>query len=456
MVKLSKRLIVTMLTLALSCGITFAKVSQEEADKLGNELTPVGAVRAGNAEGTIPEWTGGYTTLPPGFSKETRKIIDPFKDDKILFTITAENYEQYKDKLSEGQIAMFKAYPETFKMNIYPTRRSASFPEYVYKAAKKNAVNGEINLEDYSTKGWTTAIPFPVPQNGVECLLNHIFAFVSPSGCYRSVTKQAIMGRGGDFTLTKLSDVINRPFNVEGAELGEIQTLFRQETLAPPRQAGQILVLNEYIDMMNKPRQAWIYNPGQRRVRRAPTVAYDGPGTASDGLRTSDDYTMFNGPPDRYNVKLLGKAEKYVPYNCYTMKDPSQNHEDILKPFHINPDYVRFELHRVWIIEMDLKEGMRHIYKKRRFYQDEDSWVLLLGEAYDERDQLWRVSMFYTYQHYEIPSFTMAGVTAWFDLLARRYLAFGLVTGEEDNFTFDQIYDPSEFTPSSLRRAGIR
>ena len=102
MVKLSKRLIVMMLTLAMSCGIAFAKVSQEEADKLGNELTPVGAVRAGNSEGTIPEWTGGYTTLPPGFSKETRRIIDPFKDDKILFTITADNYEQYKDKLSEG------------------------------------------------------------------------------------------------------------------------------------------------------------------------------------------------------------------------------------------------------------------------------------------------------------------------------------------------------------------
>ncbi|MBU0994614.1 MAG: DUF1329 domain-containing protein [Proteobacteria bacterium] len=455
MVKQSKLFIIMILMLAISCGVSFAKVSQEEAAKLGNEMTPVGAIKAGNADGTIPEWTGGYTGRPPGYVKG-KTLVDPFKDDKVLFTITAQNYEQYKDKLSEGLIAMFKAYPETFKMNVYPTRRSANFPEYVYKAVKENAVNAEVNLNDYNSKGWTIAVPFPIPQNGVECLMNHLMAFVSPTGCFQSITKQAIMGRGGDFTLTKMSDVINRPFNVEGSQLTDIYTYFRQETLAPPRQAGRILIVNEYIDMLNSPRQAWIYNPGQRRVRRAPTVAYDGPGTASDGLRTTDDYTMFNGPPDRYDVTLLGKKEIYVPYNCYSLKDPKVSYEDILRPFHLNPDYVRFELHRVWVIEMKLKEGMRHIYKTRRYYQDEDSWAFLLAEAYDERDQLWRVSLFGTYEHYEVPNYTLAGVNAWYDLLSRRYLAFGIVSGEEDNFTFDQIYDPEEFTPSSLRRTGVR
>lgn len=450
-----KILIITVLALALSCGFSFAKVSPEEAAKLGNELTPVGATKAGNADGTIPEWTGGYTGRPEGYVKG-KFLVDPFKDDKVLFTITAQNYEQYKDKLSEGQIAMFKAYPETFKMQIYPTRRSAAWPEYVYKAAKQNALNGEINLDDYSTKGWTNAIPFPIPQNGVEHIFNHIMTLVSQTGCYRSVTKQAIMGTDGSFTLTKMSDVINRPFNVEGAPLGEIQTLFRQETLAPPRQAGRILIINEYINMLTQPRKAWVYNPGQKRVRLAPTIAYDGPGTSADGLRTTDDYTMFNGPPDRYNVTVLGKKEIYIPYNNYVLKDPSTKHEDILKPFHLNPDLVRFELHRVWIVEMNLKEGVRHIYKKRRYYQDEDNWAFMLGEAYDERDQLWRVSMFCTYQHYEIPMYTLAGVTSWFDLLARRYLSFGIVSGEEDSFTFDQIYDPETFTPSSLRQTGVR
>ena len=453
--KPSKLFIITLLAIALSGGLSFAKVSQEEAAKLGAELTPVGAVKAGNADGTIPEWTGGYTGRPPGYVKG-KPLVDPFKDDKALFTITAQNYEQYKDKLSEGQIAMFKAYPETFKMNIYPTRRSSSFPEYVYKAVKENAVNGELNLTNFSTKGWTIAVPFPIPQNGTENLMNHLYSYVSPTGCYRAVTKQAIMGKDGEFTLTRISDVINRPMNVEGSPLGDIMILFRQETLAPPRQAGRILIVNDYIDMLNTPRKAWLYNPGQCRVRLAPTVAYDGPGTAADGLRTTDDYTMFNGPPDRYNVTLAGKKEVYIPYNCYALKDPSIKHEDILRPFHLNPDLVRYELHRVWVIEMNLKEGVRHIYKKRRYYQDEDSWGLMMGEAYDERDQLWRVSMFHTYQHYEIPHYTLAGVNSWYDLLARRYLTFGLVSGEDDHFTFDTIYSPEEFTPNSLRQTGVR
>lgn len=457
MAKISKVFIISFITLAMLTSGAFAKVSSEEAAKLGKELTPIGAEKAGNADGTIPEWTGGITSPPAGYKDDgTTNLLDPYKDDKILFTITAQNYKEYKDKLSAGQIAMFEAYPETFKMNIYPTRRSAAFPQYVYDAVKKNAVNAELNPDTYSSKGWTTAYPFPVPKTGLEVLYNHLFGYLTQTGTYYSITEQAIMGRNGDFTTTRLKDIICRTMNKKGAPLEDITLLFKQETLAPPRQAGRILVVREYLDLLNQPRQAWLYNPGQRRVRRAPTVAYDGPGTASDGLRTTDDYNMYNGSPDRYNVKLVGKVEVYLPYNCYTLKNSNTKNEDVLTQFHINPDLVRYELHRAWKLELTLKEGMRHIYKKRVLYHDEDSWYCLLSESYDKRDQLWRVNMLHTMQHYLMNGYIPHGLFTWYDLQARRYLAFGLVGGIDKHLVWDVEYPRSDFSASSIRRAGVR
>ena len=143
---------------------------------------------------------------------------------------------------------------------------------------------------------------------------------------------------------------------------------------APARLAGGILLVHETLDQVKKPRDAWLYNPGQRRVRRAPQVAYDNPGTAADNMRTTDQLDMFNGAPDRYDWKLVGKREIYVPYNSYRLQDPKLKYKDIITPLHINPDHLRYELHRVWVVEATLQTGERHIYKKRVFYIDEDSW----------------------------------------------------------------------------------
>ena len=72
-----------MVTVALCLGslsVVNARVSPEEVAQLGlsgTPLTPVGAIRAGNAEGTIPEWTGGITNIgikdgnkPPGYNEK--------------------------------------------------------------------------------------------------------------------------------------------------------------------------------------------------------------------------------------------------------------------------------------------------------------------------------------------------------------------------------------------------
>ena len=149
---------------------------------------------------------------------------------------------------------------------------------------------------------------------------------------------------------------------------------YLQSTVAPARLAGSILLVHETVDQAKEPRSAWTYNPGQRRVRLAPNVGYDNPGTAADGLRTNDDFGMYNGATDRYDWKLVGKREMYIPYNSYKLADPGLKYTDILKPGHINQDLARYELHRVWVVDATLKPGTSHIYARRTFYIDEDSW----------------------------------------------------------------------------------
>jgi hypothetical protein len=62
---------------------------------------------------------------------------------------------------------------------------------------------------------------------------------------------------------------------------------------------------------MNAASEAWLYFPGQRRVRRAPTFAYDNPVPGYENLETVDQYPMYAGAMDRYDWKLVGKQELY-------------------------------------------------------------------------------------------------------------------------------------------------
>lgn len=222
----------------------------------------------------------------------------------------------------------------------------------------------------------------------------------------------------------------------------------------PPRLAGRILLVHETLNQAKEPRKAWLYNPGQRRVRRAPNVAYDNPGTASDGQRTSDQLDMFNGAPDRYNWELVGKREMIMPYNTYRLHSDQVSYDDIVHPGHINPDLVRYELHRVWVVDAVLKEGTSNIYSRRTFYLDEDSWQVLAVDQYDARGQLWRYSEAYCINFYEQPLFWDT-LQCHYDLQNGRYLAFGL-KNEGPMLEFGLGVSSADFTPESLRRRGRR
>ena len=448
-------LISLAVSLALS-GVAVAKISPEQAAKLGNELTPMGAERAANADGSIPEWTGGITKAPAGY-EVGKHHVDPFPNDKVLYEVTASNMDKYKDLLTPGQIKLFETYPDTFKMNVYQTRRSASFPDHVYQAVKDNATRSELIEGGNGIKQAAVGIPFPVPENGLEAIWNHTLRYRGENVARQG--GQAAPTASGSYTYIGFDETLMLPYGVKGAspealEKTNILFKFKQKVTEPARLAGTALLVHETMDQIKVPRQAWTYNTGQRRVRRAPNVAYDAPGTASDGLRTTDDFDMYNGAPNRYTWTLKGKQELLIPYNDYRLHSDQVKYADILKPGHINPDLVRYEKHRVWVVEANLKENTRHTYKKRVFYIDEDSWQVAVTDIYDNRDELYRVGVAHGINYYEVPT-QWSTLEVFHDIQSRRYLAIGL-DNEAKMYDFSVQLKDKDFTPSALRREGRR
>ena len=450
---------VTLLSLTISMVLStgaLAKIPAGEAAKLSSELTPMGATRAANKDGSIPEWTGGITKLPAGYTAGDHHV-DPYPNDKVKFTITAKNVADYKALLTPGQVKLFETYPETYKMNIYQTRRSASYPEHVYKAVKDNATRSELVEGGNGIKQAAVGIPFPVPANGLEAIWNHTLRYRGES--VSRAGGQAAPTASGSYTYVGLTETLLLPYNVKGASAEELEKTnilfkFKQKVTEPARLAGTALLVHETMDQVKTPRQAWTYNTGQRRVRRAPNVAYDAPGTAADGLRTTDDFDMYNGAPNRYNWTLKGKQELLIPYNDYRLHSDKVKYDDILQPGHINPDLVRYEKHRVWVVEANLKENTRHTYKKRVFYIDEDSWQVAVTDIYDNRDELYRVAVAHAINYYEVPTL-WSTLDVYHDIQSRRYLAIGL-DNETKMYDFSKKLNERDFTPAALRREGRR
>jgi hypothetical protein len=444
---------------ALALGATFtmpaaAELSAADLAKLGTTLTPVGAEKAGNAAGTIPAWDGGITRPVAGYTNGGY-YPDPYPSDRPLFTIDQGNVDRYKDNLSPGQIAMIRKYPD-YKIVVYPTRRSASFPQCHYNETKECAAKAKLAPGGNGVVGCLGGIPFPIPKDGNEAIWNHELRYAGDT--YGMNWDQAAVTRTGDYALVKFEYEYDFSYGNCSKPLAQREPNkklnYLQSVTAPARLAGAILLVHETVDQAKEPRSAWTYNPGQRRVRLAPNVAYDNPGTAADGLRTNDDFGMYNGATDRYDWKLVGKKEMYVPYNSYRLSDQNLKYSDVLKPGHINQDLARYELHRVWVVDATLKQGTSHIYARRTFYIDEDSWAILLIDKYDARGELWRTAEYHNQNWYNVPMF-YGSVEVHNDLQSGRYLAMGL-RNEEKRIYEPLKRSPGDYTPNNLRGVGTR
>lgn len=446
-------------TLFMGAALVFgtsaqAKVSQQEAARLGQDLTPMGAERAGNADGSIPEWTGGIQEMPAGY-KRGEFLPDPFAGDQVQFTITAANASQYADKLSPGQMAMLQKYPNTFKMNVYPTRRSASFPQFVYDAVRKNATSAEMTPNFEGVNDAIVGPAFPIPQNGQEVLWNHLLRYVPRNQEFQSdaITPTA----SGSFIDRRIRVANIRPYAELGIKPGATDTrigVFIQQNIAPAFAAGLITLIYEELNADASPRQAWQYSPGTRRVRVAPNIAFDNTVSNTDGQQLIDQVFLFNGAKTRYDVKLVGKRELYVPYNAYRMYSSECTPDALGQVGHINPDFARYELHRVWEIELTLKSGASHLISRRTLFLDEDSWYALIGDMYDQRGNLFQLQEAHVLNFYDA-KFVNQLVETIYDMSNGRYNVTGIPgnVGPADYFT---ELDEKDFSPAALRRAGRR
>jgi hypothetical protein len=444
--------------LALAATAAFAAPSEDEIARLGGpELTPVGAERAGNAEGTIPEWKGGVTEAPLGWTPGMKRP-DSFGDDAILFSIDASNVEQHADKLTPGQVELVKSYAG-YRMDVYPTRRSCAYPEAYYENAKNNARVSRVDEQCFLRDGVSSPV-FPLPENGCQVIQNGKLSIFNGVIGFDRIEATLVPTNAGSFVPIRRRQI---QYSRTGApnfkrfdELEGVWTKALNMVVAPPKQAGEITLVHVLTDGHL---DAWTYNPGQRRVRRNPNFEYDNPVPGWQGLVTIDAVNGFVGAADRYNWKLIGKREIYIPYNNVKFFDSDLAYKDIVQPRYPRRDLIRYELHRVWVVEATVRPDKRHTIPRRVFYLDEDSWLIVAVDGYDTKGNLWRVSEYLPQLLYEIPSCVSNG-GIYYDLVAGRYVITPALNEEEEADYLaghkGEIGDDYGFTPDDLRRMGRR
>lgn len=412
-------------------------------------LTPIGAERAGNADGSIPRWDGGITHPPLDYDP-LQHCVDPYPDDPALFTIDAHNAEAYADKLSDGQRALLAAYPDTWRMRVYPTRRSASYPDFVYEAVLRNQQTAVVVPGKGGVSGARVSSPFREPKNGLEAIWNHNLRWrglrVERSEGSAAVTVN------GRYSLVLSIQQLAFPYDVPGDrsdwKFSNVLFAAKTKTLAPASLTGRGTLVLEPIDQTRDPRKVWLYTPGLRQLVLQANYGYALPAPNTDALRTVDQFELFSGPTDRYDWTLLGKREMYIPYNAYRVHSDAVPVKRIVGRNHLDPDLLRYELHRVWVVEAVLKAGEKHIYGRRRFYLDEDSWQVAVADSWDLTGQLWRTAEAHAMNYYQVPVL-WSTLYAYYDLRNHRYLVEGLDNGRGP-YRFTTTADPREFTPNAL------
>jgi len=450
--------ILGIFTASLIAGSAWAEVPAEVAARMEQDLTPLGSQRAGNKDGSIPEWTGGFAEIPAGVQyKQGDRHPDPYASEQPLYTITSANMAQYANKLTEVSTSLFKAYPGAYKMNVYPTHRSCANPPSVYEAHKKNAVTGVLTPSGDGFTGSLMGVPFPITSVANENIFNQRLRYRG-----HKITRQYVSAaptRDGEYSVYTVQDEVIFPYadptknSVE--ELDNIWAYYINNTVSPARAAGNVVLIHDTIDAVKGQRKAWVYSPGTRRVRRAPNIAYDNPSFNDDGLSTIDAFNMFNGALDRYDWTYNGRQEAIISGNNYKLAASTVKYADLFKPQILNQDYPRYELRRTHVITASLRSDTRHIYKKRTFWQDEDSYHTVAAVNRDARDAVWRVHEQFPFVHYNVPTCDTAGSISY-DLNAGRYTAQEFFNEEPSVNHFADELTVDRYTPDSIRRIGVR
>lgn len=450
------------LVLALGItGLTQAAVTPEEAKQLGTTLTPWGAIKAGNKEGTIPAYEGGLptTTAPAGFIKGSGKYLDPFASEKPLYSITTKNMDQYADKLDEVQKEMLKRFPATFRLDVYPTHRVVNYPKYFIDNTIKNVSRCKTVEDGLGLADCIGGVAFPIPKNGNEAMWNVQTAFRVPN----TYDQQAIYVDASGTPVLSAIQASLQDYPYYNSKL-TTETFYKNGALQlqgyglatyPPNLAGNVTLIKWSLNPVANPNKGWQYQQGNRRVRVIPDAQYDFPLIPSGGAEFFDETYLFSGKMDRFDFKLLGTREMFIPYNMYRAAYANKDEMTAVGGGrHFNPDKFRWELHRVYVVEATLKPGARHAFAKRRFYIDEDYQSAGMAEAWDHAGKIWRGSFAESFWGYDVQApFGAAALEV--DLATGIWYMSGQV-GKNGVKFLDASPPDSVFTPEGVSRLTAR
>ena len=429
-------------------------MTADEATALGRNLTPLGAEKAGSKDRTIPAWDGGQTSPEAGYVAGGPRP-DPFAGERPLFSITAKNLDEYASRLTDGTRALLRKYPDSYRIDVYPTHRTAAAPQRVYDATRRNAATA--SLVDGPTGPVPDAayggIPFPLPKKGAEVIWNHLLRWRGESIQNQTANYMGtgdgsrILVDGGAFDTQipyYFADGTAERFDGE-------YSMVRIDSEAPPHRKGTLYVERDHLNADRS--DAWVYLPGQRRVRKLPTVCCDVPLGSAAGMITADEPDVYNGRIDRFEWTLVGKAERYLPYNNNRSLQVSV--DELLKPHHLNPDHVRWELHRVWIVEATLVPGQRHAMTRSRYYLDEDTWIAVLGDRWDTSGTLARTLWSLPLVLPDIPA-VVAVTSGGHDLVKGTWIAMAVLNGKPAPYKLMPRFPDAHFTADAMAGEGVR
>ena len=376
----------TLLTLLLAglAGTGHPALAAEPAQL--DKLTPSGAEREGNKDGSIPPWQGAEAPLPGWEWGKNRRASWKHGNEKPLFTIDAANADQYADKLSAGQLAMLRQRKD-YRMDVFPSHRTCGVPEFVAANTRKNLDTAKISADGWSLKDATVpGYPFPIPADGLQAMWNAKMRYRGVGIDYKGTITAVSPRRGStEWIRADSEQTLFIPWGAKGSNalssFPPVEFFVYFAYTAPTALAGQALAITQYLNQAEN--ETFYYFPGQRRVRRMPTYSHDSPQIGMENQYTLDEPNVFNGALDRFDWKLIGKKDMIVPYNGFGGHDFKTKFEDVAGSDFIAPGHRRYEMHRVWVIEATVKAGMRHSAPKRTIYLDEDSWAPVMMVDHD-------------------------------------------------------------------------
>lgn len=451
--------LVTMLGISgLSAG-----AGDANADKLGSTLTPLGGDRSASTD--VPAWEGASKPAAGWTPGKPREASWNHKDEKPLYSIDAGSADKHASQLTPGQMHLLK-HSAGYRMDVYPSHRNCTAPDFVIENTKRNAAGAAKLSADGDTllQAALPGVPFPVPTAGVQAIWNFQLRYGGVGADYQNAVTLVSPRTGSNTWITVEAPQHQYfPWGAKGthspADTGDLLFATYYAIRSPAALAGQALVAK--VSFGSHDAEVNYYFPGQRRVRRMPAYGYDSPQIGYENQYTIDQTQMFTGNLDRFDWKLAGKKELYVPYNTFRLVDPNVKTADVFKDDGVAASHRRYEAHRVWVVEASLKAGMRHSMPKRVFYIDEDSWMILVAEDYDAQGKLWKVREASLFPAWELEGACVSSLFLQYDVQQERYLADFVQAGSGKDARWfltspDKRFEIDFFTADSLRALSER